>query len=45
LDNRDKGPQWNYLMATSAIVGIPPILVLVIFQKYIVQGVKISGIK
>lgn len=40
-----RGTQWNYLMAASAVSSIPLLLILLIFQKYIMQGVKISGIK
>ncbi|GHT79855.1 sn-glycerol-3-phosphate transport system permease protein UgpE [Spirochaetia bacterium] len=37
--------QWNMLMASSAIASLPLIILLVIFQKNIMQGIKISGLK
>jgi len=36
---------WNYLMAASAVVMLPLLLLFFIGQKYFIQGVVISGIK
>ena len=36
-------PAWNELMAASLVVMIPTILVFLIFQKYFIEGVQISG--
>ncbi|MDR3319279.1 MAG: carbohydrate ABC transporter permease [Clostridiales bacterium] len=40
-----QGTQWHYLIAGSALASVPLIVLLVVFQKFIIQGVKISGIK
>jgi ABC-type glycerol-3-phosphate transport system permease component len=36
---------WNYLMAASTVVMLPPLLLFFIGQKYFIQGVVISGVK
>lgn len=36
---------WNYLMAASTVVMLPPLVLFFIGQKYFVQGVVISGLK
>lgn len=37
--------QWGRIMAASTVAAIPTILLFLIFQKHILQGIKISGIK
>lgn len=37
--------EWSLLMAGSSIAALPPILLFMIFQKQIIQGIKISGLK
>lgn len=39
------GIEWQYLIASSALASIPLVVILFVFQRFIVQGVKISGIK
>ena len=41
----DRGNDWGMLMAASTIAAIPTILLLLAFQRYIVKGVRISGMK
>jgi multiple sugar transport system permease protein len=41
----DRGNDWGMLMAGSAIAAIPTVILLLIFQRYIVNGVRISGMK
>ncbi len=41
----DYGNDWGVIMAGSTIAAIPPLVLLIIFQKYIIKGVKIAGIK
>jgi multiple sugar transport system permease protein len=41
----DRGNDWGMLMAGSAIAAIPTVVLLLIFQRYIVNGVRISGMK
>jgi multiple sugar transport system permease protein len=41
----DRGNDWGMLMAGSTLASIPTILLLLIFQRFIVNGVRISGIK
>ena len=41
--------QWDVhygvLMAASFIAALPPAILFLIFQKYLVQGIKIAGLK
>ena len=41
----DRGNDWGLLMAGSTIAAMPTIVLLLIFQRYIVNGVRISGMK
>lgn len=41
----DRGNEWGLLMAGSALAAIPTILLVLIFQRYIVNGIRISGMK
>ncbi len=41
----DRGPQWGLLMAGSTLAALPTIALVLFFQRYIVDGVRISGIK
>lgn len=41
----DRGPQYGQLMAASTLAALPTILLLIVFQRYIVAGVRLSGIK
>lgn len=41
----DRGNEWGLLMAGSTIAALPTIVLVLFFQRYIVNGVRISGIK
>lgn len=41
----DRGNDWGLLMAGSTLASLPTIVLLLIFQRYIVNGVRIAGIK
>jgi multiple sugar transport system permease protein len=41
----ERGNDWGMLMAGSTIAALPTILLVLFFQRYIVDGVRISGIK
>ena len=41
----DYGNNWGVIMAGSTIAAIPPLILLLVFQRYIIQGVKITGMK
>jgi multiple sugar transport system permease protein len=41
----ERGAQWGLLMAGSTIAALPTIVLLLIFQRYIVRGVRITGLK
>jgi multiple sugar transport system permease protein len=41
----NRGPQWGLLMAGSTLAALPTIGLVLFFQRYIVDGVRISGIK
>jgi ABC-type glycerol-3-phosphate transport system permease component len=39
------GVQWSMLMAQTTLATIPCLVVFIIFQKYFVEGIALSGIK
>lgn len=41
----ERGNEWGLLMAGSLLSAIPLIVLVLIFQRYIVNGVRISGLK
>ncbi|MBX3029619.1 MAG: carbohydrate ABC transporter permease [Chloroflexi bacterium] len=41
----ERGTEWGMLMAGSLLSVLPLILLVLIFQRYIVNGVRISGLK
>ena len=43
--NQESGTQWAELMAASVIATIPVLLLFLIFQRFLVQGVATSGLK
>ncbi len=45
---RFRGPfsvEWNYLMAATVVVAIPPIIVYFLAQRYFIEGVVMTGMK
>lgn len=41
----DYGNDWGPIMAGSAVAALVPLILLLFFQKYIIQGIKITGMK
>ena len=41
----ERGVEWGLLMAGSSIATLPTIILLLVFQRYIVSGVRMAGIK
>ena len=41
----ERGTDWALLMAGSTIAALPTVLLLLIFQRFIVNGVRIAGLK
>jgi len=41
----DKEVAWNLILAASCITALPTILLFAIFQRYLVEGIKMSGVK
>lgn len=41
----ERGSEWGLLMAGSALAALPVILLFLVFQRHIISGVKISGLK
>ncbi len=37
--------QWNYLMAATVIIVVPPVIVFFVGQRYFVEGITLTGIK
>jgi len=45
LEGAGAGTKWNLLMAASAVLVMPVLLLFASFQRYFIQGVHLSGIK
>ncbi|MDQ3397429.1 MAG: carbohydrate ABC transporter permease [Deinococcota bacterium] len=45
LFSGEAGTQWNLIMAASSLAIIPVLVVFVIFQKQIIEGVVLTGVK
>lgn len=45
LISEDTGSQWGYIMAMSAVIVLPVIIVFVFLQKYFIQGIAKVGLK
>ena len=43
LSNGQHGTEWNYMMAASTISILPTAILTVALQKYIIEGISISG--
>jgi multiple sugar transport system permease protein len=41
----DRGNDWGLLMAGSTLAALPTIILVLIFQRYIVNGVRLAGMK
>jgi multiple sugar transport system permease protein len=41
----ERGNDWGLLMAGSTLAALPTIVLVLIFQRYIVNGVRIAGMK
>lgn len=41
----ERGTEWGLLMAGSTIAALPTIILVLIFQRYIVNGIRIAGMK
>lgn len=41
----DRSIPWHLLMAASTVACIPLVILLLILQRYIMQGIKITGVK
>ncbi len=45
LFSGEAGTQWNLIMAASSLAIIPVLVIFVIFQKQIIEGVVLTGVK
>jgi multiple sugar transport system permease protein len=36
-------PAWNWLMAASIVVMLPVVIIFIIFQRYFIEGVTLTG--
>lgn len=45
MANRFGGTDYQAVMAGSVLVSIPPLIVFLIFQRYIVRGIALTGLK
>ncbi|MGC9360214.1 MAG: carbohydrate ABC transporter permease [Anaerolineae bacterium] len=41
----DYATQWHLLMAAGTVLSIPPLIIFLIFQRYFVQGMSLTGLK
>lgn len=39
------GTNWNLILASAVIAAIPVLIVFVLFQRYFIEGIKLTGIK
>jgi multiple sugar transport system permease protein len=39
------GIEWNYFISSSFLAAVPLIIILIVFQKQIMEGIRIQGIK
>jgi multiple sugar transport system permease protein len=42
---RAAGIEWQYLMAVSAMIMMPPLLLFFFSQRWFIQGINFSGLK
>ena len=42
---QERGNEWGLLMAGSLLSALPLLVLVLVFQRYIVNGVRISGLK
>lgn len=40
-----QGSQWGMIMAGTTLAAMPAIILFMFFQRYLIQGIKLSGIK
>lgn len=45
MANRFGGTDYQAVMAGSVLVSIPPLIIFLIFQRYIVRGIALTGLK
>ena len=45
LFSGEAGAAWHLIMATSAMAIVPVLVVFVIFQRQIIEGVVLTGVK
>jgi len=38
-------PAWNWLMAVSLLVMLPVLIIFVLFQRYFIEGITLTGMK
>jgi multiple sugar transport system permease protein len=41
----ERGNEWGLLMAGATLAALPTILLVLVFQRYIVSGVRIAGLR
>jgi ABC-type glycerol-3-phosphate transport system permease component len=39
------GPQYGNLMAAAVVVGLPPVVLFILFQRYLIQGLTAGAVK
>ena len=42
--NSDEAP-WNYLMASSIVYALPPLVIYYAFRRYMTAGLTMGGVK
>jgi multiple sugar transport system permease protein len=45
LFSGEAGSAWHLIMATSAMAIVPVLIVFIIFQRQIIEGVVLTGVK
>jgi multiple sugar transport system permease protein len=44
-DYQSSGIDWTMIMAGNVLMTLPVVLLFILFQKYFVQGMTMSGLK
>ena len=41
----EKQTYWNLILSSSCVAAVPTILIFSVFQKYLIEGIKMTGVK
>jgi multiple sugar transport system permease protein len=41
----ESGIPWNLIMAGASLAVVPLLLIVIVFQRYIIEGIALTGLK